>query len=515
MNPYDEVAGVQHQEMFFNRQAEIEILSETLGGDAQHCISLVGQRKIGKTSVITEFARRWRTDGLPNGVLVYLDCQRHVEDCRSPMGFFSAVLRALEAADPALFLKVSGVVDSNSGDLGLGHVLERFDQAGIVVVVALDEFDKAVASESLINGGVFGSLRSFGQHIRRFAWVTSTHQYLHQLFEESFELNGIVPSRRRSESDFFNIAPAQIVGLFGGEDATALAVEPANVAGRPFTSDEVAAILHFGGRFPYFVQRMAFHVFGSRLSVSLTQSALLERSVREATPIWDGFLGRLTESELEVLHCVANGMAVTPCAELESLKEASLIYVDDAAQALKTFSGRFGEFVLSRGRSKRPGKAALNRGLPEIPTGLFPLEILNETREYIVRIGLQVQGCYQGGYYDACAVMIRRLLETLIIECFEEHGIGGAVKATDGEYYFLRDLISEFVIRTEWAVSRNSRAALLQLKAIGDLSAHSRRFTARKEDINRVSNDLRVSLEELVHIAGFDRSKKQGSSEVL
>ena len=141
---------------------------------------------------------------------------------------------------------------------------------------------------------------------------------------------------------------------------------------------------------------------------------------------------------------------------------------------------------------------------PEIPFGLFPLEILSGTRDYIVRIGRQVQGCYQGGFYDGCAVMIRRLVETLIIECFEQHGIGNAAKGSDGEYLYLRDLIAEFVTHPEWSVSRNSRSALQQLKAIGDLSAHSRRFTARREDLNRVANDLRISLEELVHIARFD-----------
>lgn len=510
MNPYDEVAGVQRKEMFLNRQTELRVLAEMLGSDSQHCLSLVGQRKIGKTSLITEFVRRWRMEPPRTGVIVYLDCQRHIEDCGSTTGFFGAVLRGLEAADPVLFSTVAGTCDANAADLGLGNVLERFDRAGVVVIVVLDEFDKAVASEPLINGGVFGTLRSFGQHIRRFAWVTSTHQYLHLLFEESFELNGIAASRRRSESDFFNIAPAQIVGLFDREDAVALAAGPATAAGRPFTPDEIAAILDFGGRFPYFVQRMAFRVFAAGASRPPSGPGLLELSVREATPIWDGFLGRLTERELEVLLYVVGGQSVSLSAEIESLKEASLIYFDDDTQTFKPFSSQFGEFAVSRTRSerfKRIGKVLPNRSVAEIPTGLFPLEILDATREYIVRIGRQVQGCYQGGCYDACAVMIRRLLETLIIECFEQHGIGGTVKGTDGEYFYLRDLINEFVGRPDWSVSRSSRAALQQLKAIGDLSAHSRRFTARREDLNRVSNDLRVSLEELVHIAGFARSR--------
>jgi hypothetical protein len=41
----------------------------------------------------------------------------------------------------------------------------------------------------------------------------------------------------------------------------------------------------------------------------------------------------------------------------------------------------------------------------------------------------QVNGAYEKGSYDACTVMIRRLLETLIIEAFEHHGIAANIKA--------------------------------------------------------------------------------------
>jgi hypothetical protein len=229
--------------------------------------------------------------------------------------------------------------------------------------------------------------------------------------------------------------------------------------------------------------------------------------VKEAAPIWDGFLRSLTEGELEVLRNLCGDTPVLPCAEIESLRDSSLIYFDENAQKLRPFSTQFGKFTMawpSSRTGKKAGGTSAGKTV-EIPTGLFPLEILSGSRDYIVRIGQQVQGCYEGGFYDACAVMIRRLVETLIIECFEQHNIAAAAKGTDGEYLYLRDLISEFVNRNEWSISRNSKSALHQLKGIGDLSAHSRRFTARREDLNRVSNDLRVSVEELVHIAGFDR----------
>jgi len=54
---------------------------------------------------------------------------------------------------------------------------------------------------------------------------------------------------------------------------------------------------------------------------------------------------------------------------------------------------------------------------------VVPMTLVRGTRGYIERIANQVNGAYENGWYDACAVMIRRLLETLIIEAFEKHNI--------------------------------------------------------------------------------------------
>jgi hypothetical protein len=43
--------------------------------------------------------------------------------------------------------------------------------------------------------------------------------------------------------------------------------------------------------------------------------------------------------------------------------------------------------------------------------GVFPLVTLNQTkRGYLVSVGRQMNGCYAAGWYDGCAVMMRRLL---------------------------------------------------------------------------------------------------------
>jgi hypothetical protein len=122
------------------------------------------------------------------------------------------------------------------------------------------------------------------------------------------------------------------------------------------------------------------------------------------------------------------------------------------------------------------------------------------TRSYIERIASQVNGCYEQGWYDACAVMIRRLLETLIIEAFEAHGIADRIKK-DGDFMFLRDMIGVTLAETAWNLGRNTKKALPQLKDIGDKSAHSRRYVAFRQDIDAVRVDLRTVIQELLILA--------------
>lgn len=139
---------------------------------------------------------------------------------------------------------------------------------------------------------------------------------------------------------------------------------------------------------------------------------------------------------------------------------------------------------------------------PILPIGsLFSLEIISETRDYLYAIGKQANGCYENEWFDACAVMMRRLLESLIIECFESYKIADSIKGKDGNFLYLKELINHFLSETKWNPSRTVKTALPRLKEIGDLSAHSRYYTAKKQDISIVQNDLRIVVQELISIA--------------
>jgi hypothetical protein len=143
-----------------------------------------------------------------------------------------------------------------------------------------------------------------------------------------------------------------------------------------------------------------------------------------------------------------------------------------------------------------------SEGTKPISQSVVPHAIVKGTRGYIERIVYQINGCYEKGWYDACAVMIRRLIETLIIECFESYQIEQRIKNQNtGEFYFLSDLINKALQETSWNLGRNTRKALPNLKTIGDQSAHSRRYIAHREDIEKLIPDFRTVCQELIFLA--------------
>ena len=120
----------------------------------------------------------------------------------------------------------------------------------------------------------------------------------------------------------------------------------------------------------------------------------------------------------------------------------------------------------------------------EPPGELFEIELVEGTRSYIEKLAPQANGCYQRGWYDSCAVMVRRVVELLIIDCFAQHNITTKIQNADGEYFGLSLLIRRFLEESAWHVPRSVRRhlpKLKDLKEIGDKGAHGRHCVTRTE----------------------------------
>lgn len=144
-----------------------------------------------------------------------------------------------------------------------------------------------------------------------------------------------------------------------------------------------------------------------------------------------------------------------------------------------------------------------DEGIPSESQQVIPFSVIRGTRDYLEKVVNEINGSYERGWFDACAVMIRRSVETLIIEAFEHHGIAHKIQSSNGDFLPLKDLVSITLNETAWNLSRNTKQGLPKLKLVGDLSAHNRRYIAHRRDIDRIVDDLRVVVQELVYLAGL------------
>ena len=108
-------------------------------------------------------------------------------------------------------------------------------------------------------------------------------------------------------------------------------------------------------------------------------------------------------------------------------------------------------------------------GGSEASSELLDPQLIDGTQTYLQKVAAQANGCYERGWYDASAVMLRKMIETLIIECFEAVGKESQVKNASGEYLQLGDLITAFLAEPSWHVSRNTKNSLPRLHEIKEL----------------------------------------------
>jgi hypothetical protein len=142
-------------------------------------------------------------------------------------------------------------------------------------------------------------------------------------------------------------------------------------------------------------------------------------------------------------------------------------------------------------------------------SGFVPEPIWRNTRGYIEEVCRELNGCFQHAYYNSAAVMLRRLLETLIIEAYEHLGRENEIKNNSGNYLMLSEL-AERVCGENGSkglnLGRDSKSALKDARHLGNWSAHARRFLAHASDLTKLQAGMRILVQELVQIA--DLTKK-------
>jgi len=146
-------------------------------------------------------------------------------------------------------------------------------------------------------------------------------------------------------------------------------------------------------------------------------------------------------------------------------------------------------------------KDAEDKPIVDLSEAYIPEEIWRGTRNYIEKIAVQLCGCWDQRFYDAAAVMLRRLAETLIIEAYEKLQRQNEILDKDHNYFMLGKLVDLACGDKGIYLGREAKTGLKEIKEHGDRSAHNRRINAVRPELERFRSLARTAVEELINIA--------------
>jgi hypothetical protein len=138
---------------------------------------------------------------------------------------------------------------------------------------------------------------------------------------------------------------------------------------------------------------------------------------------------------------------------------------------------------------------------PKLDAEIIPAGLFDETRPHLESLVLQINGAYQRGFYDACAVMCRRLLECLLLLAFERAEKGNVVRDGSGEYRTIADIIGLASSNRHIRLTRGAGAVMGKIDYVGNLAAHHPSYITRQKDIDEQRPGFRRVISELAHLA--------------
>jgi len=148
----------------------------------------------------------------------------------------------------------------------------------------------------------------------------------------------------------------------------------------------------------------------------------------------------------------------------------------------------------------------LKRRNVKVTDSLLPESQTRDTRPYIQKLSHQINGSYDFGFYDGCAVLCRRLVESLLIEAFDKAAHRPIIEK-NGELMGLDDILKQAKGGQYIKLSRGTPQALEKIKEIGDTAAHDRYHITTEQDIAEFRAGFRKVVSQLMGLAGIAPSK--------
>ena len=323
-NPYVSRGPVRDPQMFWGRQHELQEIAAFVRGNQS--VSIIGPRKIGKTSMLFQLMRpsSWEKNNLDDkNLFVYLDCEVLGEGTHEEIfGIFASEISAAltdrqlpsEAAVEAAIAKPTR--------LSFESAVRKLNQRGLRIVLILDEFER-LSTNAHLDLNFFNALRSAAGRYQ-LVFLTASARPL-------IELTYSGKSQEILSSPFFNIFAPMFLSLLPESEAQALLTEPMLTHGVSLSAEIKKFILAFAGGHPFLLQVTCFYAFTES---NLTNLSL--RATEELQPHFEYYWRNLSANEQQALSDVSHAAAralhdTTMRGTLRDLTQKSFLALRDGA----------------------------------------------------------------------------------------------------------------------------------------------------------------------------------------
>jgi hypothetical protein len=309
-NPFFHRGPIRDPAYFYGRQHELGQVMSLLGN--QQSVSLVAQRRIGKTSFLFHIAHPqvFSAYGLRPGehLFVYVDCGglghldqpglyrvllEEIGDALADGGQGPAHLEALEGDQPITYRAFE-------------RALRELARAGWKPIFLVDEFER-MSHNPHLDPDFFSGLRALAAKYPVAYVIASKHPLLELTYADASTLS----------SPFFNIFASLRLGLFAEQEARELLGGLAGRGGVTFAPPTLEFLLHLAGPHPLFLQIAGYQAFelqrtGGTPLTPADQAELRDRFLAAAEEHYAYYWRNLTPSEQRALAALPISQAERP-----------------------------------------------------------------------------------------------------------------------------------------------------------------------------------------------------------
>ena len=359
-NPFTYGNPISDPRRFFGRAREVEQILGRLRNEEFESSSLVGDRRIGKTSLLKYLTdpgvRAAHSLGPEHYTFVYVDLQM-VDETMGPEHLWRRLLVSMRrhCKDEGVTEVLAALErDEWLDTFALDELFEQVDDKGQYVVFLMDEFEHVTANANFGPDFYYG-LRSLILH-HQLALVTSSRQ----------ELIELCHSDSIKSSPFFNIFANINLRLFSQADSLRLVSESLRGTTVEFSEWEMRQVFNLAGLHPYFLQAACWVLYESHQkgSDAATRTKdLLEQFRLEAIPqlvdYWDNsddyekialtaaaLLEQTTRPVREFSLRDLHGLFARSEPTVQRLQKRGLVMSDNGRYRL--FSSTLGPWILSQ-----------------------------------------------------------------------------------------------------------------------------------------------------------------------